>query len=151
MHRLRLVALFVPLAVALTACSGSGPGGTAGAGGTTGPAATKVPAESIAEELMVALRDGEVDRAWELVSTGQADEDYDGGFDFTAKMIAAGTPESWDFEPLRHESGDSGSYVVVEGPVTFDDGSTGHVTIEMSALGLQVNPWRVDTFELVAD
>lgn len=152
MHRSRLPALIVPLALALAACSSPGPGGgTDGPRGSTGPAATKVPAESVAEELMVAVRDREIIEAWDIVSTGDAAEGYNGMADFTAKMIAAGTPESWEFEPLRHGSDDIGSFVILEGPVTFADGATGRVTIEMSALGLQVNPWRVDVFELEKD
>ncbi|HJP87871.1 MAG TPA: hypothetical protein VJ850_02415 [Candidatus Limnocylindrales bacterium] len=140
----------------VAACNTAGPGTTSSPGAATAPGGTgeaaasigEVSAEQVAESLMVALRDGHTTEAWTIVSTGLAPKKFNGIADFTAKMIAAGTPASWTFDPLKHGSNDSGSFVVVEGPVTFEDGGVGHVRIQMTALGLQANPWRVDEFTL---
>lgn len=149
-------AALLSVVTVIAACSAPAPGSTSAPGPTTaseatsGPDATvaEVTVEQAAENLMIALRDGHTTAAWDIVSTGQADEKFNGIADFTAKMIAAGTPASWSFEPLKYGNGDSGSFVVVEGPVTFEDGDTGRVHIQMQALGMQANPWRVDEFRL---
>jgi hypothetical protein len=152
-----LRALILPLALAIAACASPGPATPTGSdahpsafsgGATAAVDATQVPAEQVGEDLMVALRDGKLTTAWDLVSTGRAAAGFSGMPGFTAKMIAAGTPASWTFEPLTYGNGDSGSYVVVQGPVTFDDGDQGRVLIRMSALGMQTNPWRIDEFRL---
>lgn len=145
-----LRALILPLALAIAACASPGPAHpSASSGGATAAVdATQVPAEQVGEDLMVALRDGKLTAAWDLVSTGRAAAGFSGMPGFTAKMIAAGTPASWTFEPLTYGNGDSGSYVVVQGPVTFDDGDQGRVLVRMSALGMQTNPWRIDEFRL---
>lgn len=152
-----LRALILPLALAIAACASPGPATPTGSaahpsassgGATAAVDATQVPAEQVGEDLMVALRDGKLTTAWDLVSTGRAAAGFSGMPGFTAKMIAAGTPASWTFEPLTYGNGDSGSYVVVQGPVTFDDGGQGRVLIRMSALGMQTNPWRIDEFRL---
>lgn len=151
MRRALLRASVLPLALAIGACAAPGPapsGTTGGPGGTTDANATMVPAERVGEDLMTALRDGSLTAAWDILSTGRAAAKFNGEADFAAKMIAAGTPATWSFEPLKYESDDSGSSVVLEGPVTFDDGDTGHVRIRMQALGLQTNPWRVDELTL---
>jgi hypothetical protein len=132
----------------IAACAAPGPAAPSGPGSTVGPEATDVSAEQVGENLMSALRDGRTTAAWEIVSTGLAAKKFSGEAGFVGKMIAAGTPASWTFEPLKYDSGDSGSVVVLEGAVTFEDGDTGHVRIEMQAFGLQANPWRVNAFSL---
>ena len=148
MRRVLLRASLLPLALAIGACSAPGPGSPSEPLATAGAEATKVPAEQVGEDLMTALRDGSVRAAWDIVSTGSAAQAFNGQADFMAKMIAAGTPASWTFEPIKYEFDDVGSLVILEGPVTFDDGDAGHVRIRMRALGLQANPWRVEELSL---
>lgn len=148
MRRSLFVLLVIPFTLLLAACDTS-TGGTGG--GTPAPQATKMPAEAVGENLLGALRDTKTTEAWDIVSTGRADQTYNGLADFTAKMIEVGRPASWTFEPLKYDGDDTLSWVILSGPVTFDDDATGRVTIQMSAVGLLANPWRVDTFVLERD
>lgn len=148
MRRSLLITLVLPFALLLAACDTS----TGGAGGgSAAPQATRMPAQAVGESLLVALRDSRTTEAWDIVSTGRADQTYNGLADFTARMIEVGRPASWTFGPLQHDSDDTSSWVILSGPVTFDNDATGRVTIQMSAVGLLVNPWRVDRFVLERD
>lgn len=137
----------------LAACGSQGGTTTLAPGGATpAPEGTKVPGEAIGEQLMTGLRDGDYASAQAILATGQARDYADDAADLEARVSSEKTqPKTWTFEPLAYETEDDLSYAILEGAVAYADGATGTVRIKMQAVGMLLNPWRVEEFELKRD
>jgi hypothetical protein len=146
MRPLRPLLLAISTAVLLAACASPN---TQPGGASPGATAERVTAEQVGEQLMVALRDEDYEAAYAILSTGRARDVADDATDLETRIEADQlVPATWTFDPLGYGSDDSGSFVLLDGDVTFADGETGSVAMKMQALGLQANPWRVEEFSL---
>ena len=145
--RALLSALLVP-ALLLAACTSPGGASSPSAGATS---EAKVTAEEVAENLLVALRDGQYEVAHEILSTGSARDYAADPASLQSLVETAGlAPTTWSLEPVDYDIDDAGNDRIV-GTVTFADGSTGTVEITLTALGLSNDPWRVQGFRIDRD
>lgn len=132
------------LMLALVAC-----GRVAGPGVSPGQAGPDVTAPEVAERLMSALQDEDYDAALAVLQTGRGRDYAADANELRQRIEGAGGPiESFELDEPTIETDDDGNTTVFTGTATMTDGSTTDVTIRMVALGLQADPWRIESFEL---
>jgi hypothetical protein len=116
--------------------------------GCAAPAPTPVPAVDVADRLLVALREAEFDRAYELLATGDG-RSFAPDPDVLRTRIeeAGGPPVDYTLESPRVEQREQGDVTVIEGTLEFDSGTSRRFVLELMAGGTS-GPWRIASFSI---